>query len=164
MPPQPPNDYFVRNFFAIWVPSNSFRFPNYATPTYTHTHTNAVAPKLCCLTPIGATPHFKKNLNNWCWQHLCDMIGLGFVVAKRNYWVFVWETRLVSSNTDVQLLLSVSCLPGDTKDDVRGDTIPSVQHRCVAIAPNGGCWSRVVSPPAPSIRKRDHAENLGQRE
>ena len=198
MPPQPPNDYFVRNFFAIWVPSNSFRFPNYATPTYTHTHTNAVAPKLCCLTPIGATPHFKTNLNNWCWhlwrssiargantsmcwhlrqspiargantsmcwQHLCDMIGLGFVVAKRNYWVFVWETRLVSSNTDVQLLLSVSCLPGDTKDDVRGDTIPSAQHRCVAIAPNGGCWSRVVSPPAPSIRKRDHAENLGQRE
>ena len=182
------------------VRNNCFRFPSHATPTHTHTHTNTVAPKMCCLTPIGATPHFKNTSmfgvgtsgdrrspiargantsmcwhlrqspiarganTSMCWQHLCDMIGLGFVVAKRNYWVFVWETRLVSSNTDVQLLLSVSCLPGDTKDDVRGDTIPSVQHRCVAIAPNGGCWSRVVSPPAPSIRKRDHAENLGQRE
>ena len=56
-----------------------------------------------------------------CWQHLCATIGLGFVVAERQDWVFVWETRLVSSNADVQLLLSVSCLPGDTKDGV-GET------------------------------------------
>ena len=113
---------------------------------------------------LRQSPIARGANTSMCWQHLCDMIGLGFFVAKRSYWVFVWETRLVSSNTDVQLLLSVSCLPGETKDDVRGYTIPSVQHRCVAIAPNGGCWSRVVSPPAPSIRKRDHAENLGRRE
>ena len=122
------------------VRNNCFRFPSHATPTHTHTHTNTVAPKMCCLTPIGATPHFKNTsmfgvgtsgdrrspiargaITSMCWQHLCATIGLGFVVAERQDWVFVWETRLVSSNADVQLLLSVSCLPGDTKDDV-GET------------------------------------------
>ena len=145
------------------VRNNCFRFPSHATPTHTHTHEYSSS-KNVLLNPNRCHPTLQKHLNVWCWQHLCATIGLGFVVAERQDWVFVWETRLVSSNADVQLLLSVSCLPGDTKDDVRGDTIPSVQHRCVAIAPNGGCWSRVVSPPAPSIRKRDHAENLGQRE